>query len=468
MRKLFFLLIPLVSLGLYAQNDMHANINLQFRFVNPGARAQAMGGAFIGLADDTTAILANPAGLAKMTSTTLIGEFSQLERDNNIPFYQGQINQVGLQDFTFNLNDRDFPESVSTIPFLAYVNTKSKLKWGVYYAEQAHFDRQFDTAGVTIPPFLGPTYLDLNQFVFFPDSRNFVDLQMRSIGFSTGVSLTERLSVGATLSYSDFQYEGNTTLLVPDLALLFPDVSIDPRQLEFLRPFIGQPLAQIDVDGDDGAVSVNLGLLFTPNEKFSIGLAYKQQPKFDYDHTSLGRDDNFELSQVEAGTAVFNVPDSFGAGFSFKPTDLFIVSLEVNRVKYSELVDDFHQFFDTSDDPSNNRQVMSDTTEYRAGIEYIVVNLRNPLSLRAGYYLEPYHALQNEKLDTQILFGFLNANDDFALGFRQNVFLQRFAKDENHITLGAGLSFGQHFAVDLSADIADSTETYSLSGIYRY
>src|SRR5205823_6570262 len=36
---------------------------LQFNFGNPGARSLAMGGAFLGLADDASAAEANPAGL---------------------------------------------------------------------------------------------------------------------------------------------------------------------------------------------------------------------------------------------------------------------------------------------------------------------------------------------------------------------------------------------------------------------
>ena len=49
-----------VSWGmLWAQNDMISNVNMQLRFANPGARALAMGGAFVGLADDHTSIFAD-------------------------------------------------------------------------------------------------------------------------------------------------------------------------------------------------------------------------------------------------------------------------------------------------------------------------------------------------------------------------------------------------------------------------
>ncbi|MFN2441641.1 MAG: hypothetical protein ABR517_03050, partial [Thermoanaerobaculia bacterium] len=58
------LAMALVALPLAAQNtDLEALAGLTFNFRNPGARSLAMGGAFLGLADDATAAEANPAGL---------------------------------------------------------------------------------------------------------------------------------------------------------------------------------------------------------------------------------------------------------------------------------------------------------------------------------------------------------------------------------------------------------------------
>src|SRR5689334_8329954 len=63
MRKLL-LAIALLALPAFAQNvDIEALSGLQFNFGNPGARSLAMGGAFLGLADDASAAEANPAGL---------------------------------------------------------------------------------------------------------------------------------------------------------------------------------------------------------------------------------------------------------------------------------------------------------------------------------------------------------------------------------------------------------------------
>ncbi|MGC4085152.1 MAG: hypothetical protein QM736_24300 [Vicinamibacterales bacterium] len=46
-------------------------VPIQFDFLNPGARSLALGGAFVGVADDATAALVNPAGLIELTRTEL-------------------------------------------------------------------------------------------------------------------------------------------------------------------------------------------------------------------------------------------------------------------------------------------------------------------------------------------------------------------------------------------------------------
>ncbi|HYR28505.1 MAG TPA: hypothetical protein VEU30_08570, partial [Thermoanaerobaculia bacterium] len=64
MRKTALALAALLALPVAAQNvDIEALSGLQFNFGNPGARSLGMGGAFLGLADDASAIEANPAGL---------------------------------------------------------------------------------------------------------------------------------------------------------------------------------------------------------------------------------------------------------------------------------------------------------------------------------------------------------------------------------------------------------------------
>ena len=49
-----------------AQTDEEFFQTFPLNFSNPGARAQAMGGAFIAVADDASAAVTNPAGLANL------------------------------------------------------------------------------------------------------------------------------------------------------------------------------------------------------------------------------------------------------------------------------------------------------------------------------------------------------------------------------------------------------------------
>jgi hypothetical protein len=60
-----------VALGLAAgraraQSNDEVLPQFQFNFSTPGARANAMGGAFIGLADDGSASISNLAGLVRL------------------------------------------------------------------------------------------------------------------------------------------------------------------------------------------------------------------------------------------------------------------------------------------------------------------------------------------------------------------------------------------------------------------
>src|SRR4029079_321108 len=48
---------------------------------SPGARANGMGGAFIAVADDATASIANPAGIANLTRLQVYAEFTSTAPD---------------------------------------------------------------------------------------------------------------------------------------------------------------------------------------------------------------------------------------------------------------------------------------------------------------------------------------------------------------------------------------------------
>ena len=56
----------------HAVTDEEVFRTFRFNFVNPGGRALAMGGAFVGIADDATAAAANPAGLTNLNTLSRV------------------------------------------------------------------------------------------------------------------------------------------------------------------------------------------------------------------------------------------------------------------------------------------------------------------------------------------------------------------------------------------------------------
>jgi hypothetical protein len=80
----------------YSLDNSYWNTGLNFRFYPPGARALGMGGAFVGLADDTTAAASNPAGLAQLTRMQLAIEGRYISNDgeqSSFPFgiFDGRV-----------------------------------------------------------------------------------------------------------------------------------------------------------------------------------------------------------------------------------------------------------------------------------------------------------------------------------------------------------------------------------------
>ncbi len=77
---------------LLAQTNEEVFREYQFNFIPPGARANGMGGAFIGVADDATAIFSNPAGLAFLNETAVTFEYRFTSLDAHTDEIVGRFN----------------------------------------------------------------------------------------------------------------------------------------------------------------------------------------------------------------------------------------------------------------------------------------------------------------------------------------------------------------------------------------
>ncbi|CAM2008278.1 OmpP1/FadL family transporter [Acanthopleuribacter pedis] len=445
-RLLVCLLLLATGTLCFAQHNNRSARDLQFRFGNPGARSQGFGGAFIGLADDATAPVANPAGMLRTAKRSLAFELNYERQDNEIPFFGGTIQQQNIFEFDFNFTESEAPENTFQVPYVAMVFPKNNLRYGFFMHQQANLQRSYRTEPITICHLNADFYPNCDQDdnpLQFNPSTDILDIEMLNVGASFAFGIGDRFSMGVSVFFSQMDYQA--------------DSIIEFRQI--LNTVQVQKLARGE-DEDFGGI---IGFLWRPAEELSLGVTYKSQPEFEYTAT-LTKDQPLprvpdDFTQI----GLFKVPDSLGIGISFAPLDNITVNVDANRVYYSEITDELIDFSGVRVEDLLVTQSMKDVTEIHVGMEYVFLNLAYPLSLRLGYWLDPYHAATNNIEDSQILEG-----DVDRPSVRDVFFLNAFEDDNNHYSLGLGWSFGTNLQFDAAVEVADSSRAATVSGIYRF
>ena len=423
-----------ISPFICAQHNNRSARDLQFRFGNPGARSLAFGGAFLGLADDATAPIANPAGMTRTFHLSISLETQFEASTDDIPFGGGQITQTNLFEFDFAFQNQESSHDQFRVPFAAVVSPHGSWRWAVFMHQQADLKRNYTTDRIQVD-LLSPT----SSIDSYAPSTDTLNLDIVNIGFSVGSQIGSHLMWGLSTFYSLFQYQADSTIHLSDQ--------------------IGTPLPVFQkASGDDQDLGFIIGLLLPINEIFSFGTTFKRQPEFDYQAQLTAtrfNEDNPDFTR----DGVFKVPDSWGLGMSVRPSDQTTINADINRVYYSQITD---QLVDFANIPEV-RQAMPDVTEIHVGVERAFLNSTYPWFLRVGYWLDPYHAATNDIEDSQILRG-----SSVDPGIRDIFFLHQFADDVQHFSLGFGLTIGNRYQIDAAIESSDVGEIVTLSGIYRF
>lgn len=320
------------------------NYNFNFRFNTPGARANAMGGAFIGLADDATAAYSNPAGLTILKKPEISLEYKHAEYENT------QYDSTGTA--------YHFDEEGNGLSFLSLVIPTRKATFAVYRHQLLNITNDY-----TLVPLQYTAETDIEAVTY---------------GIGMGLELLpHRLSLGLSVGFTRLGYY-YTSDIYPDQSLTYP------------------PTFKYLVDSEDDAENYTLSLLWNPIGKLNIGLVYRQGPEFKTTFETLS-DPNvngrFESSRSAKNT--LKVPDVYGLGVSYQFSGGLTLLADVNRILYSDLVKDFvfpngetlFAGLRTSD------YTVEDRTEFHIGVEYVFFRADAPFALRAGYYSKPEHRI---------------------------------------------------------------------------
>lgn len=454
---LLVLLVLVLAFPVAAQNtDIEALSGLQFNFGNPGARSLAMGGAFLGLADDATAAEANPAGLTilRKAEVSIEARNSKTTQTLNVG---GEFPDLTQDDF-FSYSRRvpvTFASVVTPIgdnfSLAGYFHSPIEFESAIVnaFSQQGFVDPILFSLGPNGPVTTEQCFqMEVcSQFNLFPFATG-VNIRLQTYGLA-GAWKMGNLSLGVAGRYQRF--EENAVTLRTDFDLNLTQIATQAS--------------------DDNDVTFSAGFKYAFNNRFSIGGVYKQGAEFDTELFFQSVQDGTPQEQI--GSPTFHIPDAYGLGVSFQPIPLLTINADAIRVNHSNSTDDFVSVFASDTILSTGNRLgdltpedyqtyrAKDVTEVHVGAEYVLTT-RIPLAIRVGWWRDPAHAITY----TGPLLG-VNAGEARASATVAAAILYPGSDDEDHITGGIGL-FWPNFQIDAAYDTSDSYKVGSLSAVLRF
>lgn len=450
----------LVAAPVGAQSDFYAFTGINFNFTNPGARARGIGGAFVAIADDSTASLANPAGLAYLPREASIEWISDGEE-----YPVGQLTQGGVSltldgpRYVYTAADDPFRVRVSSrssrlnhasvvLPVKAYRVTAS-LFYGVL-ADLEGSARVGDglvcvapDGTVRLPGAGKDCTLDLTNplggdlpSLYFGQELSF-RLEAEVMGGAVAYRLGDRWSVGLALGLVQVSHD---SAAVVDRSGVGEEMQVESSRI------------------DDHDVVASMGLLYR-SDSWGFGLDYRSRARVGV----VGRllDEGGQPIPDRDVNGRFTVPERLAAGVALFPSDRWVVAAEVTRVPYSQVLEGM-QPLNIPVREAGIRYRLSDATEYHLGAEYTTFTERGGWSLRAGWWRDKTHL-------PWVRESFTDPRNDPA-DFRRaqaSAIRRRFGRDVNHFTLGFGVA-SSRLRLDGALDYSDEGGTDYLASVVFY
>lgn len=332
-----------------AQTNSEGFWKMRFNFNPPGARPTAMGGSFIGLADDATAAESNPAGLTVLLypQLSLEGEgFRYGILDDPIA---GSLPEEGAYD-------RSRPSRVISPTFASFVLPVRNGTLSVFRHELVNYENALDYG------FLPPD----GEYI----STTTADVSVRVA--NTGVGLAQRIGSRASIGVAG----GVASLALRDNGAGIRQAYGTAADYRYRS------------DGADGrghSVFLNLGGILRFGEAISIGAVYKHRGAVG---GLQGVYEDFVVEEEGAPVDTlltpydfsFDVPDAYGIGIASRATERLTLTLDAQRILYSQLT----RWLRESADYDHFEYDARDGVDVRAGAEYVVFIGRSPLALRGG------------------------------------------------------------------------------------
>jgi long-chain fatty acid transport protein len=372
--KLSVILCLMVGLcsGLYP-NGFNLNSN--------GTKALTMGGAFIGLADDYSAVFWNPAGLTQMKQTTLAFFGTDI-----IPSASYQFAIPGAFSIDTKAKSKHYLSGSAGF----FMPLSEKVVVGIYGYIPTGLGVEWE--GADLAPLTGGAALEWRSYVGIITVSPVIAVKLSDI-FSLGASIN--LSYGFA---------------------------------EFSRPGLGQ----YSEESHDTAFGATIGILVKPSEKFSFGMTYRTplKVKLAGDATMSGAP-ALGLPATDDMLREITFPMWFGAGIAIKPTDKLTITADAQYTNWKKMDVIPMEFSNPGwklffEDSSALALDWKDRIQFRFGLEY---KTSGKFAIRAGYYYDPNPSPKNTRtiLLPEMTFNF------FTFGFGYHT---------EKVTIDLGVEYG--------------------------
>jgi long-subunit fatty acid transport protein len=424
-------MLPLMPAGPAAAGDKGLTNSetfsgFQFNFNNPGARSLGMGGAFVAVADDATAVIANPAGLVILQRPELSAEVKFTRFNNTI----NAFTNTPAEGASNTLHSRDFDDSVVTPSFFSFVYPTERLVVAAFVRELINYESTFDTEGIFLSDPAGG-------IVRLLPVRSQLEIRALNFGLGAAVNLEKEHpllpSIGASLEFSIGRIRSRLERFDTQGFSGPPDFS--------------NPLSTETVDGTDLGIGFNVGALWHPIKDLGVGIVYRRGPRYDTQQT---------INVIGGSSTVldfgFKVPDVSAAGVSYRFFERLTVAFEASYIQYSQLVKNFQ--VPLADSVATKYKV-DDAIELHLGAEYIFFVKDMPLAARAGFYTNPDHKIR-----------YTGGQHDASEAAERLLYVG--GKDRYHGTAGLGIVPFAGFQIDFAANYSKDIREFSVSTVFRF
>ncbi len=434
-------LIPLPGPPVLAQTNAETNApGIQLDFSVPGARSLAMGGAFLGMADDATAAYANPGGLTIMSRREVSLELRSW--DFTHLFTVGgaapddPTDLSGLDEGRAR-NSQEGPSFASVVlPF----NFRGKAwAFALYGHQLADFAAEFRTSGAA---------LSGSSRLFPSDTR--LDVAIRNVGVALAREFElgdKTLSVGVGVSRYRFEIDSVTRR--------FSILSIDEEPRFDVPGNVHDFQTQKTPPGGVFDWVWTLGVHFQPGYRWSFGGLLRSGSEYRFTGSSIPGEKApprlQEKGPFSRDDAIFHVPRQIGVGAVYLLTSRLRVALDYYRTRYSVFTDGLVDIFNLETiEPQLEAFRVPDSDELHLGFEYY---LPPRWYLRWGAWDDQDQGLRFEAPPTP-------DNKGFRALFQPR-------PDELHFSVGAGVNL-RGLRLDAAYDTSDRISTVSLSVVKRF